>query len=90
MTSWVIAIGFSTLIVACVQLSSNLWRKHKARLCEEEQSWHDTQIARLKSLEYLLKTQYPAPTGYPELPKVRLAGLLPPPGVPYGSWHQAE
>jgi hypothetical protein len=75
MTVWAIGIALSAVIVGCIPFGTVVWRKREAQLREEDEKWRDTQLARLQSLRDRMKDQ-PVPLGYPDLPSVRLAGLL--------------
>jgi len=67
-------------MLGCMVSALILWRKQKARLCERDRKWRYGQLARLESLTDRMNVEVvPAPMGYPELPRARLAGLLPPP-----------
>jgi len=75
MTSPATAIAFSAAMLACVPFGTILWRKHNARMREKDQELRDAQLAQLQSLKDRMKDE-PVPLGYPDLPSVRLAGLL--------------
>jgi hypothetical protein len=62
-------------MLACVPFGTILWRMRNARMREEDQKLRDVQLARLQSLQVRMKNEF-VPPGYPDLPNVRLAGLL--------------
>lgn len=68
---------FCTALVTCVPFGTAILRKREARLREEEQSRRDRQVARLESLKKRMQAEEEFATiRYPDLPHVRLAGLL--------------
>lgn len=75
------ALSAATLV--CLPIGWMLWRRRLAQVSDLDQKWRDYQEARLESLQDRLAAQSalkpPEPPGYPELPAVPLAGLLPPP-----------
>jgi hypothetical protein len=80
MINWAVVTALFAVVLPGVLIGWTLWRKHRARMCEEDRQWRDAQAAQLKSVKERLKAQMaPEPDVYPELPKVRLAGLLAPP-----------
>jgi hypothetical protein len=75
MTISTIAIAVSSAILACVPFGTILRRKRNARMTEKDQELRKVQLARLQSLENRMKDEL-VPSGYLDLPSVRLAGLL--------------
>ncbi len=68
------ASAFCAALLSCVP---SVRRKREAELREEERQWREHQAARLESLKKRMQAEEEFNTlRYPDLPHVRLAGLL--------------
>ena len=80
MIIWAVSTALSAVMLVGILIGWTLWHKRQARECEEDRQWRDAQAAQFRSVEERMKAQLtPKPEVYPDLPKVRLAGLLAPP-----------
>lgn len=80
MTSWIVAIALCMAMLAAIPLGRLIRRKREERVSTEEREWREAQAAQLESVKERMKVEIdPEPMVYPELPRVRLAGLLAPP-----------
>jgi hypothetical protein len=80
MTSWIVAIASCMAVLAAIPLGRLLRGKWEAKVRTEEREWREAQAAQLESVKERMNVEIdPAPMVYPELPRVRLAGLLAPP-----------
>jgi hypothetical protein len=77
MSSSAIVRALSSALLNCVPLGTSIRLKREAKLREEERGWQDHQAARLESLKQRMQAEEEFATiRYPDLPHVRLAGLL--------------
>jgi hypothetical protein len=68
---------FSSAMLAFIPFGTVLERKLQSRSGEEDREWRERQAARFESLKQRLKAAEDfAVIRYPDLPNVRLAGLL--------------
>jgi hypothetical protein len=80
MTSWIVAIALCVAMLAAIPLGRLLRRVREEKVRSVERKWREAQAAQLESVKERMNVEIdPAPMVYPELPRVRLAGLLAPP-----------
>ena len=75
MTSSDTVVAFAAELLGRFPFGTSLRRKHDARMRKEDQELRELQLARLQSVQDRMRDQLPH-LGYPDLPNVRLAGLL--------------